>query len=102
MYYRAVTKTSSSGCEIGLAGAEDELARVYEVEVDVDDHHGHWSLGDQYCAAISGAGCPGTAIGTLTPGDIKPEIKITNALDNGHHRSIPDSRTSGTSDDSAL
>lgn len=44
------------------------------MEVDVEDHHGHCNLGDQYCAAISGAGCPGTAIGTLTPGDIKPAM----------------------------
>jgi len=45
---------------------------VYGDEVDIDDHHGHCSLGDQYCAAMSGAGWPGTAIGTLTPGDIRP------------------------------
>lgn len=33
-------------------------------------HQGHCSRG-QYCAPMS---WPGTAIGTLTPGDIKPEI----------------------------
>jgi len=33
-------------------------------------HHCHWSRG-QYCEVISG-GCPGTAIGTDTPGEIRP------------------------------
>ena len=47
------------------------------MEVDADDYHGHCSLGVQYCAAMSGAGCPGTAIGTLTPGDISPEHEMT-------------------------
>ena len=54
----------------------NEEARFYDVKVDLEDHHGHCSLGDQYCAAKSGAGWPGTATGTLTPGDIKPEITI--------------------------
>jgi hypothetical protein len=36
-------------------------------------HHCHWSRG-QYCDVISG-GCPGTAIGTDTPGEIRPMWK---------------------------
>lgn len=51
----------------------NEQARFYDVKVDVEDHNGHCSLCDQYCAARSGAGWPGIAIGTLTPGDIKPK-----------------------------
>ena len=44
----------------------------------IECHECHWSRGgDQYCAAalviiMSGPGWPGTAIGTLTPGEIRP------------------------------
>lgn len=45
-------------------------AEGMSVKMSAQFHHCHWRRG-QYCAVISG-GCPGTAIGTDTPGEMRP------------------------------
>jgi hypothetical protein len=57
-------------------------AEGMSVKMSAQFHHCHWSRG-QYCDVISG-GCPGTAIGTDTPGEIRPvKEQISRLVDQG-------------------